>query len=95
MSNTKQQSNGVTTDVDQPEEKMIFENLSRRNQRTVEEVLQLIVEMKESGDYFNAIKGLMGLMELFKEGTEFYIIVRNMRDSVKDLWKARLEKSKR
>jgi len=73
---------------------MIFANLSRKNQRQVEEGLDLINNMKQEGDYFNAIKGLMELMEMFKEDTVFYKLVENLRDTAKDLWKAEIAKRK-
>lgn len=74
---------------------MIYANLSRKNQNEVKQGLEVIAKMKENGDYFNTIKGLMGLMEMFEEDKEFYRLVKNLRDTAKDLWKAQLEKKTR
>jgi hypothetical protein len=73
---------------------MIFANLSRRNQRQVEQGLNIINKMKEDGDYFHVIKGLMELMEMFEEDKKFYKLIENLRNTAKDLWKKEIEKNK-
>ena len=73
---------------------MIFANLSRRNQRQVEAGLNIINKMKEDGDYYNVIKGLMELMEMFEEDTKFYKLIENLRNNAKDLWKKEMEKNR-
>lgn len=71
---------------------MIYANLSRRCQKQVEVGIATINKMKEKGDYFNAIKGLTELMEMFEEDKEFYKLIENLRDVAKDLWRKRLIK---
>jgi hypothetical protein len=61
--------------------------LNEKGLEELREGMEIIDAMRREGQYFEVIKGLTDLMEMFKEDIEFYKLIDNLRNDAKDMWR--------
>lgn len=56
------------------------------------EGMDILYELRNEKKYFEFIKGIMEMMEWFKEDEKFYSVLVVLRDETKDMWKAEMKR---
>lgn len=72
--------------------------VSTLSQKALDELsqgMELIEVMRKNEDFFECIKAITSLMEIMKEDKEFVKALSDLRNSTKNLWRAKIENTKK